>query len=119
MENAEIDIVTTSITLQRVKQLAAQTYGDMVKAVADIEQKIIAIGGEYHADAEKLLLESGSKQSDLWGFNIYPEQDRQTWLEYNSLINIRPHAHNRSLVIGNQEIKEKIKNIVDEKIKEA
>jgi len=110
----EIKIIKNKISLAEVKELALNNYGDMVKAVVDIEQKITAIGGEFHADAEKLLLENGSRQEDLWGINIYPDKKSAEFIEYNSLINIRPKAGNRKIDIEIPEIREKIKNIINE-----
>ncbi len=95
-----------------MKQAAAESYGDMVKAVVDVEQKLIALGGEMHADAEALLLERGSKQTDLWGFNIYPDKLPAERLEFSSLINIRPSAGNRGMEIENEEIRKKFKQLL-------
>jgi hypothetical protein len=69
----------------------------MVKYVVDVERGIVAIGGEMHAEAEQLLLESGSRQADLWGANYYPGRGREGCIEYTSLINIRPSAGNRGM----------------------
>ena len=104
----EIIIVTKSITWVEVKKLAAAGYGDMVKAVADINHGVLAIGGEMHADAEQLLLENNSHQEDLWGFNIYPEAEEDKRLEYVSFINIRPNLNNRSQEINSEIIKNQI-----------
>lgn len=112
----EIKIVKDKISLVEVKRLAEESYGEMVKTVADIGQGILAIGGEMHADGEQLLLEKGSLQSDLWGFNIYPDTEDDGFLEYVSFINIRPKQDNRSQEISNLEIRDKIKKLVKEKI---
>ena len=96
--------------------MAEESYGEMVKAVVDIGQGILAIGGEMHADGEQLLLEDGSLQDDLWGFNIYPEAEGDKFLEYVSFINIRPKQNNRSQEISSSEIRYKIEKIVKEKI---
>ncbi|PIT93553.1 hypothetical protein COU00_03765 [Candidatus Falkowbacteria bacterium CG10_big_fil_rev_8_21_14_0_10_43_11] len=85
----------------------------MVKIVIDIKREIMAIGGEMHADAENLLLQDGSKQDDLWGANLYPDLPAEDFIEYKSLINIRPRVGNRLMEIGNEEIKEKIKKIIN------
>lgn len=87
----------------------------MVKAVVDIEQRIIAVGGELHADAEALLLEQGSKQRDLWGINLYPENDTAR-VEFSSFINIRPSQGNRSMQIQDETIQAKILTLVKERI---
>ncbi|MFA6551791.1 MAG: DUF5674 family protein, partial [Patescibacteria group bacterium] len=90
------------------------SFGDMVKIVVDIKREVMAIGGEMHADAESLLLQDGSKQDDLWGANLYPDLPADEWIEYKSLINIRPRAGNRLMEIENEEIKEKIKKIINQ-----
>jgi hypothetical protein len=108
----EIKIVTDKITIDEIRQMATESYGEMVKAVADIEQGIMAVGGEWHADAEALLLDQGSKQMDLWGFNIYPDRPVHQQVEFVSLINIRPRQKNRRMDIEDPAIREKISQIV-------
>ena len=109
----DIKIIRQKISSQELKKIAALTYIDMVKGVADLNQKIIALGGELHADAESVLLEAGSSQVDLWGFNIYPDKPPKERIEFTSLINIRPSHGNRSIEIKDEKVKEKIRNIVD------
>ncbi|MDD5659872.1 MAG: DUF5674 family protein, partial [Actinomycetota bacterium] len=53
--------------------MANEMFGNLVKAVVDVEKESMAIDGELHADEEVLLLENGSDQNDLWGINIYPD----------------------------------------------
>jgi hypothetical protein len=100
-----------------LKTLAQERFGNMVKAVADLEKGIMAVGGELHADEEAILLEHGSKQENLWGFNIYIDEPRESWLEYNSMINIRPSQGNPSRDIQNDEVKHKIIEIVNKLVK--
>ena len=59
------------------------------------------------------LLENGSKQEDLWGINLYPEREFDDWIEFYSIINLRPAMGNRSCNIGDIEIKRKIYKIVN------
>ncbi len=56
----------------------------------------MAVGGDRHADDEALLLAQGSRQQDLWGINLYPADEDPDWIEFDSMINIRPRAGNRS-----------------------
>jgi hypothetical protein len=84
--------------------------------VVDIEQGIMALGGELHADGEALLLEQGSKQENLWGFNIYPDKSKTEWIEYTSLINVRPSQGNRSLEVQDEAVKGKIREVVNKLI---
>lgn len=109
----DIQIIEKKISHDSIRQLAQETFGDMVKAVVDIEKQIMAVGGELHTDAEAMLLEKGSQQKYLWGINIYPDRNRNDWIEYKSLINIRPSRGIRSMEVQNKEIKNKIQSIVN------
>lgn len=61
-------IVKETLRLSELKQMAA-TFGNLVKAVIDVDRELIALDAELHSDLEALLLEDGSKQSSLWGIN--------------------------------------------------
>ena len=109
-------IIVTTISLVELKTIAQERFGDMVKAVVDIEKKIMTVGGELHADEEALLLDKGSKQNDLWGINIYPDQPRESWIEFDSMINIRPSQNNRTRSIESTTIRERIVAVVNDLI---
>jgi uncharacterized protein DUF5674 len=94
--------------LSRLVQLY---FGDMVKYVVDIEKGIAAVGGELHADAERVLLESGSRQVHLWGANYLPGRGSDACIEFTSLINIRPSQGNRSMLIEDAGIRERVREI--------
>jgi len=109
----EIKIIKDPITRNDLKKIAKNQFGDMVKAVVDVEQKIMAIGGELHADEETILNEKcDSKRENVWGINLYPEKSEKDWIEFNSMINIKPHLKNRSRGVENPETQEKIREIV-------
>jgi len=109
----EIQIIKDKITRSELAHIAENQFGDMVKAVVDVEQKIMAIGGELHADEEAILHEKhDSKREDVWGINLYPKKPGEEWIEFNSMINIKPHLGNRSRGVENPETQEKIKEIV-------
>jgi hypothetical protein len=91
----------------------------LVKAVVDIKRKIMVAGTSMHSDAEALLLEQGSEQADLWGINLYLKKSRADWIEYDSMINLRPWQDNDSRGVDHPEIREKIKQIVDSLVEEA
>jgi hypothetical protein len=112
----DILIVTKPISLDKVKALAKICYGTMVKGVVDVEKGIMALGGEFHRDANDAIIESGSKQTNIWGFNIYPFKKKENWLEYNSLINIRPAQSNSSMDITDQKLREIIRGIFEKLI---
>jgi len=112
----EIKIVKDKISLEEVKKMASENFGDMIKAVVDLKKEIIALGGELHADAEQVLLDDNSRQPDLWGINIYPDNVEEERIEFTSLINIRPQIGNRSVNIEIAEVKDKILKIIDKLI---
>ena len=113
----DIRIITDTITKEEMAEIAKEFYENMVKGVIDVENEIIALGGEYHMDANMILIEHGSQQNNVWGFNIYLDRDGDDWLEYVSLINIRPAVGNRSMFIENEKLCQKIKKIISKKIK--
>jgi len=89
----------------------------LVKAVVDIEKKIMALGGELHADEEVLLLDRGSKQQDLWGINLYPDKTGDDLIEFDSMINLRPSFGNRSRGVDDPKIRERVVAIVRELVR--
>ncbi len=107
-----IKIIKDSISRQELQEISRKQFGDLVKAVVDIESGVMAIGGELHADEEVLLSEGGSNRENTWGINIYPEKSDDDWIEFDSMINIKPHYGNRSRGVENASIREKIKAIV-------
>ena len=113
----EIKVVKEKIELEEVKRLAKEGFGDMVKAVVDIEKEVMALGGELHADANEVLLKQGSERKNVWGIIIYPDKPREEWIEFDSLINIRPAVGNRSRGIESKEIQRKITTIVDKLVR--
>jgi hypothetical protein len=108
-----LKIISEKITREELKRIADEDYGFYVKAVVDIENEIIAIGGELHSDEERLLLENGSLQDNLWGINILLENEKHERVEFDSMINIRPRQGNRSKSVEDSSIREKIISIVN------
>lgn len=92
--------------------MAEHGFGTMVKAVVDIEAGIMAVDAELHADQETLLLEKGSAQRDLWGINLYPDVDGSDWIEFDSMINLRPASGNRSRGVDDQAVRDRIRELV-------
>lgn len=106
-------ILKGKITTRELKEIAKEQFGDLVKAVVDVEQEIMAVGGELHADEEVLLMEKeGSKREHTWGINLYPEKRGKEFIEFDSMINLKPTLGNRSRGIEDSRIREKIEKIV-------
>jgi hypothetical protein len=108
-----MEIIASRIDRAQLEALCADNYGSMVKGVADVGKGIIVLGGELSADGEALLLQDGSAQEDLWGFNLSIGKDRSDRLEYTSLINIRPRQGNRSLEVADPVLRDRIREIID------
>ncbi len=113
-----MQIVKEKITLEELKKMSEEMFGNLVKAVVDIEQKIMVVDADMHADEEELLLELGSEQKNLWGINIHPDEvDTENWIEFDSMINIRPRCDNKSRYVHNPKIREQIIKIVNQLVK--
>lgn len=113
-----MQLIKERITIQELETVAQNQFGDLVKAVVDIEKKTMAVGGELHADGEALLLENGSKQANLWGINLYPEfWGSKDFVEFDSMINVRPSQGNLSRGVEDREMQAKIKLVVKQLVK--
>jgi hypothetical protein len=110
-------IIEKEITLGELKAMSAKMFGNLVKAVVDIEKEIMVVDAELHADEEALLLEKGSEQKNLWGINIYPEMTGSDFVEFDSMINLRPSQNNRSRGVEDIEIQKNILEIVNKLVK--
>lgn len=82
---------------------------EMVKGVVDIRRNLLAIDAELHADLEKMLLDDGSEQFDLWGINLYFDGEL---VEFDSMINIRPAQGNRSRDVEDEMTRQKVIEVV-------
>ncbi len=111
-------IITEPIHRSEIVAVAQERFGDMVKAVVDVEKGIMAIGGELHADEESALLEQGSAQEHLWGINLYPDEQGEGWIEFDSMINVRPAQGNRSRSVENPAVQDRIRAIVDKLVQD-
>ena len=107
-------ILDAVISVDELKQLAQNTFGNLIKAVVDVDRKLIAVDAELHSDLEALFLENGSKQSSLWGINFYPDMEGDDFLEFDSMINMRPSQGNLSRGVDSQDIQKSIVKIVDQ-----
>ena len=109
-------IVRDSLKLEELKRMAARMFGDLVKAVVDVERELIAMDAELHADLEALLLEDGSEQRSLWGINLYPDLPPNEFIEFDAMINVRPSQANKSRGVEDEAIRKKIMAIVERRI---
>ncbi|MDP6114698.1 MAG: DUF5674 family protein [Planctomycetota bacterium] len=110
-EQADILILDRKARPDELAAMLETFFEHMIKYVVDVRREVVAIGGELHADAEQLLLESGSSQSDLWGANYLPGEGAEECIEYTALINIRPSQNNRSMDVCDPEIRDAIRRL--------
>jgi hypothetical protein len=108
-----LQIVRETIGLSTLEEMAEGMFGNLVKAVVDIDHGIMAVGGEMHADEEALLLDDGSQQPSLWGINVYPAQfGTPRFIEFDSVINIRPRQGNRTRSVDDAAVRAAVTSIV-------
>jgi hypothetical protein len=105
-----IHLIKQSATPDQITEML-QEYENMIKLVVDIRRRILSAGGEMHADCERVLLDDGSEQDDLWGANWYPNEQR---IEYESLINIRPRLGNRGILIQDEDLRKQVASVATE-----
>jgi hypothetical protein len=106
------------VTLDELRQMAAARFGDMVKGVVDLRRGILLLDADMHADQEAELLAEGSAQEDLWGINLYPDLTETEWLEFDSMINLRPSFGNRSRGVDDSATREAITSLVKRMVRE-
>ncbi len=109
-------IVTDKISLKELKEISLNTFGNLVKAVVDVDRELLALDAELHSDLEALLLEGGSKQKSLWGINLYPDIQGDDFIEFDSVINMRPSQGNSSRGVDDEASRKKIVEIVFRRI---
>jgi len=107
-----IRIINEKTTDSELREIAKEFYGDMIKGVVDVRREILAMGGEYHMDANNVLIENGSKQPNVWGFNWYFDRQGSEKIEYVSLINIRPTQNNRTMEVQDPSLRDTMKSII-------
>ena len=108
----EILVVREPIAAQVLKPLADAWYGTLIKGVADLGRGVIALGGEWHMDANIVLIADGSDQVDVWGFNMYPDETGDNAIEYISLINIRPAQGNKTMELLDEQLRGQLHALV-------
>lgn len=109
----DIKIVRVSMSRADLAMLAYEGFGDVIKVVVDVRQGIMAVGGELHADEEVLLSEEcGSLRADTWGINLYPAETGDGFIEFDSMVNIKPANGNRSRGVEDVAIQGRIREVV-------
>lgn len=109
-----MQVVHTKISIDELKKMSEKMFGQLVKAVVDTKKRIMVVDADLHSDEEQYLLQLGSDQNDLWGINLYPHNQSGDWIEFDSMINLRPSFGNRTRGVDDLEVQKQIIEIVNE-----
>ena len=113
MTTSEPRIIRQQMPRAELAAMAQARFGDMVKAVVDVSRGVMAVSGELHSDEAALLLDDRSRQTDLWGINLYPNESGPDWIEFDAMINVRPSQNNRSRDVEDEGTRAAIRRVVD------
>ena len=112
-----MEIISQSIAIADLERMAGEMFGNMVKAVVDIDRELLAVDGELHSDLEALLIDDGSRQQSLWGINLYPEMASDDFVEFDSMINMRPSQGNSSRGVESERVRARILEVVAKRVR--
>ena len=90
---------------------AREIYNDYIKTVVDIENDIIAVGGEFHIDCEEVLIKQGVKLNNLYGggYRISTKE-----VEYMAMSNFKPQLSKYTYEVVDPVIRDKIYKLTKE-----
>lgn len=108
MYNRAMKRIEKKISKKELKELEKE-FGKYLKLTIDIEKEIAFAGQKLHADAEKILLEEGSLQNDIWGGGI---DFRDKLIDTTAVMNLRMGLKNDSMEILDPQKREKFVKIV-------
>jgi len=111
--------IVDKITLGELNIMSEKMSEPLVKGVVDVVLNLLVVDADMHSDQELFLLESESKQEDLWGINLWPDNyGTDDFIEFDSMINLRPWQNNRSRGVEDEKTRKKIAEIVAGKVYE-
>lgn len=110
-------LIDNKIARKELKKMSETFSGGLVKVVIDVEKEIMVVDAPMHADEEKELLDRGSNQDNLWGINLYPDIEGDDFVEFDSMINVRPRLNNFTRGIDDEKLQKKILKIVTKLVK--
>lgn len=108
-----MEIIKDKILVSELKEMAEKMFGDLVKAMVDVEKEIMAVDAPMHADLLEFLIEKeNSEPKNLWGINIYPAKTGDDFIEFDSIMNLKPGLGNRTRGVEDENIRKKIIEVV-------
>src|SRR3989344_2846544 len=110
-------VVKDTISVSALKALAHEVYGDVIKAVVDVRQGILGVGGEFHSEIERVLIEQyGAERADTWGINLLLEKTGDDFIEFDSMINLKPSLGNRTRDVEDEGVRTLIRAVVAKRV---
>lgn len=109
-----MELIQKPLSQPEIQQIQ-QKYGNYVKVTVDLEKEILVVGCELHADGEKILLDKGSQQDNIWGGGI---NFKSKEVDTTAVLNIRPRLDNPSIEILDQQRRNKLIEIVKKLFKD-
>lgn len=111
--------IVDNISLAELQEMAENMFGELVKADVDVAKRLVIVDMPMHYDGEQALLETGSKQNDIWGINLHPtDYGTDDFIEFDSMINIRPSQGNPSKDVLDKNVRQEIIDIIAEVVHE-
>jgi hypothetical protein len=101
-----------TIRVSELPKMAEAMHNNLANGIVDIRRWILVVDTELHTVEEQTLSEEGSKQSNLWGINPYPREVRHDdFVEFDSIINIRPLQQNMSRGVDDPDIRKQVRTL--------
>lgn len=107
-------IVKERINITEIREMAEKMFGSLVKVMVDVEKEIMAVDALLHADLMELLIgEEESESKNLWGINIHPDKVGEDFIEFDSMMNLKPALGNKTRGVEDENIRKKIIEIIN------
>jgi hypothetical protein len=107
-----IKILSEKVNASNLKDFAKEWYPNFLKGCVDLENRKVAVGGQYHIESAQVLVNEGGKGINIWGFNIRYLEDENI-IEFDSMVNIKPKINNGRIITDENLIEEVRKLIIE------
>lgn len=99
--------------MAELREMARKMKDSLVKGMVDVEKNIMAVDAGMHADLFELLERmEHSEPQYLWGINLFPDKAGDEFIQFDSMMNIKPGLGNRSRGVEDAATRKKITEIV-------
>ena len=110
-------IIKEKIDISELNEMTEKMFGSLVKAMVDVDKEIMAVDAPLHSDLMELLMQEEScEPQNLWGINIHPDKSENDFIEFDSMMNLKPALGNKSRGVEDENIRRKITEIINKLI---